>query len=147
MTAKSTARVLVVDDDQQERLSLVAMVSAMGYTAETAADGEEALEKLGSSSIDAIVTDLMMPRMDGLGLLRSLLERGDLTPVIVLTGFGSMDKAISIVHELHAFWFLEKPAQAVALTTLLERAIRYKKLVTETQRLQRQLSYHGVLDD
>src|SRR6266403_1065170 len=148
MISKSTpARILVVDDDPRERLSVSTMVSAMGYVAETAEDGEEALEKVGSSSFDAIVTDLMMPRMDGFGLLRSLLERGDLTPTIVLTGFGSIDKAISIVHELRAFWFLEKPAQSAALATLLDRAIRYKGLLTETQRLQRQLSYQGVLED
>ena len=147
MAGKSAPRVLVVDDDREERNNLAAVVSAMGYEADTAADGEEALEKLGTSYVDAIVTDLMMPRLDGLGLLRKLLERGDLTPAIVLTGFGNMDKAISIVHELHAFWFLEKPAQPGALATLLDRAIRYRSLVAETQRLQRQLSYHGVLED
>lgn len=141
------ARILVVDDDHRERLALSTMIGAMGYVAVTASDGEEALEKLGSESFEVIVTDLMMPKMDGFGLLRSLLDRGDLTPAIVLTGFGSMDKAISVVHELRAFWFLEKPAQSAALATLLDRAVRYKNLVLETQRLQRQLSYRGVLED
>ena len=148
MVAKSApARILVVDDDPAERLSLSRMISALGYLVETAEHGEEALEKLGSISVDAIVTDLIMPQMDGFGLLRALLERGDLTPAIVLTGFGSIDKAISIVHDLHAFWFLEKPAPSAALASLLERAIRYKALLGETARLQRQLSQHGVLGD
>src|SRR5438105_14341026 len=134
MISKSIpARILVVDDDHRERLSVSTMVSAMGYIAETACDGEEALDKIGTASFDVVVTDLMMPRMDGFGLLRTLLDRGDPTPTIVLTGFGSIDKAISIVHELHAFWFLEKPAQAAALATLLDRAIRYKNLLTETE--------------
>ncbi len=141
------AKILVVDDDARERLSLSTMISGFGYSVETAADGEEALQKLGPSTVDAIVTDLMMPRVDGFALLRQLLERGDLTPAIVLTGFGSIDKAISIVHDLGAFWFLEKPAQAAALSTLLERAIRYKNLTKETERLQRQLSQHGFLGD
>ncbi|MGH9558270.1 MAG: sigma-54 dependent transcriptional regulator, partial [Bryobacteraceae bacterium] len=88
-----------------------------------------------------------MPRLDGFGLLRQLLDRGDLTPTIVLTGFGSIDKAVPIVHDLHAFWFLEKPAQSAALATLLERAVRYKNLMSETQRLQRQLTNHGHLCD
>ncbi len=143
----ASARILVVDDDARERLALTTMVSGFGYSVESAEDGEEALQKLGSNSVDAIVTDLMMPRIDGFALLRQLLERGDLTPAIVLTGFGSIDKAISIVHDLGAFWFLEKPAQAAALSTLLERAIRYKNLMKETERLQRQLSQHGVLGD
>ena len=141
------ARILVVDDDPAERLGLSTMISSLGYVVETAVNGEEALEKLGSLSVDVIVTDLIMPQMDGYGLLRALLERGDLTPAIVLTGFGSIDKAISIVHDLHAFWFLEKPAPAAALASLLERAIRYKALLGETARLQRQLSQHGVLGD
>src|SRR5438067_1763967 len=128
-------RILVVDDDVRERQALSTMISGFGYTVETAEDGDEALQKLGTATADAIVTDLMMPRVDGCALLRQLLERGDLTPAIVLTGFGSIDKAISIVHDLGAFWFLEKPAQAAALSTLLERAVRYKGLLTETERL------------
>ena len=147
LTKSSAARILIVDDDSRERLTISTITAAFGYLTEIAADGEQALEKLGVQPFDAIVTDLMMPRLDGFGLLRQLLERGDLTPAIVLTAFGSMDKAISIVHDLHAFWFLEKPAQSAALATLLERAIRYKHLLTETQRLQRQLSHHGMLGD
>ena len=145
MVKSALVRILVVDDDSRERLNLSSTISALGYAVETAENGEEALEKIGSVSFDVIVTDLMMPKLDGFGLLRSLLDRGDLTPAIVLTGFGSIDKAISIVHDLRAFWFLEKPAQAGPLATLLERAIRYKALLLETQRLQRQLSQHGVL--
>jgi DNA-binding NtrC family response regulator len=146
-TKLSPAVVLVVDDDEQERASLSAMISALGYTAETARDGEEALEKLGSGAIDVIVTDLMMPRVDGFQLLQTLLERGDLTPAIVLTGFGSIDQAISIVHDLRAFWFMEKPAQSSVLASLLERAIQHKGLMKETERLKRQLSYQGFLGD
>ncbi len=148
MTSKSAAaRVLVIDDDQEERLALSGMLSAMGYIAETASDGEEALEKLGASPVDVLITDLMMPRLDGFGLLRTLLDRGDLTPAIVLTGFGSIDQAVSVVHDLRAFWFLEKPAQQSVLATLLDRAVAHKNLIKETERLQRQLSYQGFLGD
>jgi DNA-binding NtrC family response regulator len=143
----ASARVLVVDDDQEERLALSHMVSAMGYVAEMAADGEEALEKLGSGHIGVIVTDLMMPRLDGFELLRNLLKRGDLTPAVVLTGFGNIDHAVSIVHELRAFWFLEKPAKPAVLAPLLARAIRHKNLMTEAERLRRQLSNQGFLGD
>ena len=136
-----------MDDDEREQLGLANMIAALGYIAETAMDGEEALKKLGAGSFDAIITDLVMPGMDGIGLLRNLREIGDPTPTVVLTGFGSIDQAISIVHDYHAFWFLEKPAQPGTLGTLLERAIRFKNLVTETRRLQRQLSYKGVLED
>jgi len=141
------ARVLVVDDDPQERRDLARILTSLGYVSESAADGEEALEKLGSAPVDAIVTDLMMPRMDGFTLLRTLLGRGDLTPAVVLTGLGSIREAIAIVHDLRAFWFLEKPAQQAILGPLLERAIRQKMLIAETERLQHQLSLQGVLGD
>ena len=148
MASKSpVASVLIVDDDQHERQRVSEMIAAMGYLAETAKDGEEALEKLGATTVDVIVTDLMMPRMDGFKLLRTLLERGDRTPAIVLTGFGSIDHAVSIVHDLRAFWFLEKPAQPAVLATLIERAVQHKNLVKETERLHRQLSYQGFLGD
>src|ERR1700761_8525786 len=100
LTKSAASRILIVDDDSRERLTTSTIVSALGYAGETAEDGEEALEKLGTQPLDVIVTDLMMPRLDGFGLLRQLLDRGDLTPAIVLTGFGSIDKAISIVHDL-----------------------------------------------
>jgi len=110
MASSTSARVLVVDDDPQERQDLAKIITALGYIPEIACDGEQALEKLGAAPVDAIVTDLMMPRMDGYTLLKTLLERGDLTPAIVLTGLGSIREAMAIVHDLRAFWFLEKPA-------------------------------------
>src|ERR1700681_4314351 len=98
-STSAPARVLVVDDERQERQSLVQIITDLGYICETAADGEEALEKQNTASCDVIISDLMMPRMDGFELLRTLFERGDLTPAIVLTGAGSIDQAISIVHD------------------------------------------------
>ena len=141
------ARVLIVDDDERERLDLASIITASGHIPVAAADGEEALEKLGASAVDAIVTDLMMPRMDGFTLLKTLLSRGDLTPAVVLTGFGSIREALTIVHDLRAFWFLEKPAQRAVLAPLLERAIGQKRLMAEAERLQRQLSREGFLGD
>jgi len=140
-------RVLVVDDDGEQRDAVSAMVSAKGYLPEQAQNGEEALEKLGAGSFNAIVTDLFMPVLDGAQLLRTLLERGDLTPAIVLTGFGDISHAVSIVHDLRAFWFLEKPVQPPILHALLERAIRHESLAREAAMLQRQAGYHGTLLD
>lgn len=148
MTLESiAARILVVDDEQTERQGLADMVSQMGHTVETAEHGEEALEKLAASPFDAILTDLVMPRMDGFQLLRTLLDRGDLTPAIVLTGHGSISQAVSVVHDLRAFWFLEKPAQPSVLSTLLDRAIKHQGLQNDAVRLQRQLGYQGFLGD
>ena len=143
----ASARVLVVDDDRRDREKLAEIIGDLGYLCEIATDGEAALEKLGAAPVDVIISDLVMPRMDGFALLRTLFERGDLTPAIVLTGAGSIDQAISIVHDLHAFWFLEKPARPAVLATLLDRAMQHKSLVRETERLHRQLSQQGYLAD
>jgi DNA-binding NtrC family response regulator len=121
------------------------MIGSFGITPFTASDGQEAIEKLSSCDVDVIVTDLVMPGMDGFGLLRHLSQHGIATPTIVITGFGSIDKAISVVHELKAFWFLEKPVQPGVLRELLERAIAQNQLRAETERLNRQLGYLGRL--
>jgi DNA-binding NtrC family response regulator len=141
------AQILVVDDDSEQRSDLAEMVESLGYQVATATDGEDALAKLISFPANVILTDLMMPRMDGIALLKVLAERGDRTPTIVLTAFGSVDQAISFVHDLKAFWFLEKPVQPGVMRTLLERALQQNQLIEETQRLNRQLSYRGVLDE
>jgi DNA-binding NtrC family response regulator len=142
-----SARVLVVEDDAGERSDMAEMVAALGFQVATAANGREALEKLAAFPANAILTDLMMPYMDGMQLLKELAARGDRTPTIVLTAFGSITQAISIVHDLKAFWFMEKPVQPGVMRALLERAIQQGQLVEETERLNRQLSYQGVLGE
>jgi DNA-binding NtrC family response regulator len=141
------AHILVVDDDAQQRADLAQIVSSLGYEVSTAADGGEALNKLASVPASAILTDLVMPGMDGVALLKELAARGDRTPAVVLTGFGSVDQAISFVHDLKAFWFLEKPVQPGVVRTLLERALQQNQLLKEAERLQSQLSYQGILGD
>ena len=140
-------RILIVDDDERQRTALAAMLSDGDFDTQVAADGQEALERLGAFNADVIVADLVMPRMDGFELLRRLKEQGNLTPAIVLTGFGSMEKALSAVHDLKAFWFLEKPVEPRAFKPLLERAIRYKRSLQKADELTRDLSLRGVLGD
>src|ERR1051326_477680 len=139
-------RILIVDDDEQQRSALAAMLSDCDFETQVAADGQEALERLSAFDADVIVADLVMPRMDGFELLRHLKERGDLPPAVPLTGFGRIENALSAVHDLKAFWFLEKPVEPRALKTLLERAIRYKRSLQKNDELKRDLSLRGVLD-
>ena len=142
-----SGRVLIVDDDERQRNALAAILSDSDLDTRVAADGLEALERLTAFPADVIVADLVMLRMDGFELLRHLKERGDLTPVIVLTGFGSMEKALSAVHGLKDFWYLEKPVEARAFKILLERAIRHKRSLQKTGELKRDLRLRGVLGD
>ena len=142
-----SGRVLIVDDDERQRSALAAVLSDCEFDTQVAADGLEALERLTAFHADVIVADLVMPRMDGFELLRHLRERGDLTPAIALTGFGSMDKALTAVHDLKAFWFLEKPVEPRAFKILLDRAIHHKRSLQKADELTRDLSLRGVLGD
>jgi DNA-binding NtrC family response regulator len=123
------------------------MLSDRGFETQVASDGQEALERLTTFNPDVIVSDLIMPRMDGFELLRHLKEHGDQTPAIVLTGFGSIDKALSAVHDLKAFWFLEKPVEPRAFKILLERAIHHKRALQKAEELKRELRLRGILGD
>src|ERR1700744_2448299 len=113
-TERAVTRVLVVDDEESQRSALASMIALWGMSVETAADGQEALEKLASFDAHVIVTDLNMPRMSGQELLKRLKADGEGPPAIVLTAFGNLETAVSLVHELGAFWFLEKGGQSQA---------------------------------
>jgi DNA-binding NtrC family response regulator len=142
-----SGRILIVDDDERQRTALAAMLADCDFDTQVAVDGQEALERLAAFNADVIVTDLVMPRMDGFELLRHLKGRGDLTPAIALTGFGSTERALSAVHDLKAFWYLEKPVEPRAFKTLLERAVHYKRSLQKTDEFRRDLRIRGVLGD
>jgi DNA-binding NtrC family response regulator len=140
-------RVLVVDDESNQRSALATMLESWGYEAATAGDGAEALEKLLEFDAGVVITDLMMPRMDGSEFLRRLNAQPGAPPAIVLTAFGNLETALSMVKDLGAFWFLEKPLQPPALRLLLERAAQRRRLETYSQTLERELSTQGVLGE
>lgn len=146
-TEQTPARVLVVDDEESQRTALAGMIALWGYTVETASDGQEALDKLTTFPANVIVTDLMMPRMSGQELLKRLKEQGGAPPAIVQTAFGNLETAVATIHDLGAFWFLEKPVQSQALRLLIERAAAQGRLAEHAERLERQLSYRGVLGE
>ncbi|MEO7651550.1 MAG: sigma-54 dependent transcriptional regulator, partial [Bryobacteraceae bacterium] len=140
-------RILLVDDEVQERSYLAETISGWGHSVRQAADGHEALEILATFTADVLLTDLMMPRIDGFELLGRLRREARLPPAIVMTAFGSLERAIATIHELGGFWFLEKPIDTVALKVLIERAGAQSRLASENGELKRQLSFQGVLGD
>jgi two-component system response regulator AtoC len=87
-------RMLVVDDEPKMRRVLEFMLRSMGHEFDQASDGKEALAAVESGHFDLVITDLRMPRMDGLELLRELRKRGDDVPVIVLTAYGTIESAV-----------------------------------------------------
>ncbi len=145
MSPDAPKRVLIVDDEANQRSAVSRMVEKWGFQVETAADGQEALDKLAVFEPHAIVTDVMMPVMDGMELLRRLKDIPGAPPVIMLTAFGNMDTALTTVHEHGAFWFVEKPLRPRAFRILLDRAVAHHRLTEDKERLERQLSNRGVL--
>jgi DNA-binding NtrC family response regulator len=140
-------KVLIVDDEASQRSGLAAMMSAWGMMAETAGEGNEALVKLNDFAADVILTDLNMPGLDGFGFMQRLRDAGDMPPTIVLTAFGNIETAVRTVHELGAYWFLEKPIQPASLEMLIRRAATHAGLRAEKRTLERQLSYKGSLGE
>ena len=146
-TARPVTRVLVVDDEESQRTALAGMIALWGYVVETASDGQEALDKLPAFDAHVIVTDLMMPRMDGQELLRRLKHHSSPPLAIVQTAFGNLETAVTVVHDLGAFWYLNKPIASQELRLLLERAAAQSRLSERNELLERQLSYNGVLGE
>ena len=140
-------KILIVDDESSQRTGLAGMVKAWGMQAETATDGGDALEKLETYNADVVVTDLNMPRMDGYELMKTMREEGNSTPVIVVTAFGNVDTAVRTVHEMGAYWFLEKPVQPNVMQTLLRRAATHSGVSKEKVTLERTLQYKGSLGE
>ncbi|MGD1069101.1 MAG: sigma-54 dependent transcriptional regulator [Bryobacteraceae bacterium] len=139
--------VLIVDDESSQRTGLAGMVKAWGMHAETASDGQEAMDKLANFQADVIVTDMNMPGVDGFGLLKALRDTGDAPPVIVVTAFGNVETAVRTVHEMGAFWYVEKPIQANVLQVLLRRAGAQSGLRNEKRALERTLQYKGAVGE
>ena len=118
-------RVLVVDDEADIRRGLEKLISTLGAVVEGAADGLEALECLERFQPDLVLTDLMMPRMSGAELLPALKEHSPSTEVVVLTGFGTIQTAVSCLQN-GAAHFMTKPfdnQEIVSLVTRLGRQL------------------------
>ncbi len=118
-----------------------------GYEVITAQNGLDALNKLKAFDADVVVTDLNMPEMDGKGLLEELHKSAQPPQAIVLTAFGSVETALETVHDLGAFWYLEKPVQTAALKMILERAVEKWRLANHAGRLERELAARGVVGE
>jgi DNA-binding NtrC family response regulator len=141
-------KVLIVEDEPHALMGLAELISDWGYRTETARDGIEGWEKAQAWNPAIVVTDLKMPRMDGLGLLARLSEEGSgldaNLAVVVLTAMGSIDLAVDAM-KLGAYDFLQKPVDATRLRTILANATRQRETAIELEVVRRRLRETGVL--
>jgi DNA-binding NtrC family response regulator len=129
-------RVLIVDDDRGTLASLSHGLALEGYTTLTAGSAREALEKLGSEEVDAILSDVVMPEMDGLEFLRASREKAPAVPVILMSGQATVETAVKATR-LGALDFIEKPVGLDRLSLTLKNALRLDRLERENRELAR----------
>ena len=136
-------RVLIVEDDAAARVGLEQLVKSWGFIAESACDGEEALEKVTTFRPAIVITDLVMPRMDGLALLRALPQQGADVTTLLLTAQGTVETAVEAMKE-GAYDYLTKPVDIQRLKILLDKIVERLETLREVKALRRQLREHGT---
>ncbi len=145
---ENAVKVLIVEDEPNALMGLAELISAWGYRTETARDGIEGWEKALAWDPAIVVTDLKMPRMDGIGLLTKLTEEGAglnaNLAVVVLSAMGSIQLAVEAM-KLGAYDFLQKPVDSTRLRTILANATRQRETQIELEVARRRLRETGVL--
>jgi DNA-binding NtrC family response regulator len=137
-------KVLIVEDEENERTGLAELVTSWGYRAETARDGLEGLEKIGSWNPGIVITDLKMPRMDGMELLEHVAAQPQPIAVILLTAQGSIDSAVNAM-KTGAYDFIQKPVDTTRLKQILQNAARQRGTEVELEVTRRKLRDSGML--
>lgn len=135
--AKS-ARILIAEDEERLRRLLQMLLSTQGYELTLAADGAEALDYFTAGHYDLLITDLRMPKLDGLSLLKKVKEQSETTPVIVITAFGSIENAVEAM-QLGAIDYVTKPFEEAKLNVAIERALSFGRILGENQNLRQQV--------
>jgi len=136
-------KVLIVEDEENERSGLADLVSAWGYRTETARDGLEGLEKVAAWSPGIVITDFRMPRMDGLELLQRLADQPQQIAVMLLTAQGSIDVAVDAMKS-GAYDFIQKPVDTTRLKQILQNAARQRGTAIELEATKRKLRDTGL---
>jgi DNA-binding NtrC family response regulator len=131
-------RILVADDEGASRKGLKALLANWGYEVEEASQGEEALQKAIAFLPGVIVADLVMPGLDGLGLLKAVQEELPFATVIILTGHGTIETAVAAMKH-GAYDYLTKPVDVARLKVLVQRALEKGEALREVTLLRRRL--------
>src|SRR5262250_3160564 len=132
------ATLLVADDDPGLRESLERTLTREGYRVVLASDGRAALERVQAGGVDLIVTDLRMPGLTGLELLRAAKAIMPDVDVILLTAFGTIEEAVKAMKD-GAYDFLTKPVQRAQLQRVIRQALERRDLIQQNRALQQRL--------
>src|SRR5881275_2378607 len=140
----SQEKVLIVEDEENERTGLAELISSWGYATETARDGQEGHEKVSSWSPNIVITDLKMPRLGGLELLEKVAGDSQTIAVIVVTAQGTIDSAVQAMR-MGAYDYITKPIDTSRLRTILQNASNLLGTRVELEVTKRKLRDSGSL--
>ena len=141
-------QILVVDDEPNLRRVLSAQLERDGYDVHTAEDGEQALLILKENHLDLVITDLRMPKVDGMELLRRALELDDELPVVMITAHGTVDNAVEAL-KTGAFDYLTNPFDQAEVRAIVRKALRTRDLsaaeATRPESDAREVARYGII--
>ena len=137
-------KVAIVDDEADMRQSISQWLALSGFDTETYASAEEALKGIGPEFPGVVVSDIKMPGMDGMALLKRLMSLDSGLPVIMITGHGDVPMAVEAMR-IGAYDFLEKPFNPDRMTELAKKATQTRRLTLDNRALRRELSDGTVL--
>jgi len=137
-------KIAIVDDEQDMRQSISQWLALSGYDTETFASAEEALGTLGPEYPGIVISDIKMPGMDGIQLLKKLMGADSSLPVIMITGHGDVPIAVEAMR-IGAFDFLEKPFNPDRMSELAKKATNARRLTLDTRALRRELAEGGQI--
>lgn len=130
--------ILVVDDDPEIRQGVADVLRQAGYDVDEAKDGKKAIKCIEAGSYDLVLTDLNLPKVDGMKVLRHVLDESPDTICIILTGFGTIKGSVEAI-KMGAFDYISKPVKSDEIVIVVEKALKYRRLERENILLKQQL--------
>lgn len=140
-----TPHIIIVDDDEAMRVSLSQWLELSDFDVTVYEDARQALHDISPEFAGVILTDVKMPKLDGITFTRSVLSADPDIPIILMTGHGDVPMAVEAMKS-GAYDFVEKPFEPKDIVESLERAIEKRRLVLENRNLRRQIASRGSLD-
>ena len=132
-------KILVVDDERGLREVLSIMLKRAGYAVTEASDGEEAIGHISKEIFDLVITDLRMPKADGMAVLKAVKSSSPETVVLVITAFATADSAVDAMKQ-GAYDYLTKPFQVDEVQLIIRNALEKRRLSTENILLKREMA-------
>jgi len=132
------AHILIIDDEERMRHLLSIMLGRRGYRVSQAADGLEGLEKIKTEPFDMVISDIKMPRMDGMELLERMTEENLTCPVVFITAFATIDSAVDAMRQ-GAVDYVTKPFEEERILLTVERTLNFSRILSENRELRQEL--------